>query len=107
MGVQMEPSPHKGRIRAAKAGLTATQPISTGVQPATIPRKVHEIVLRHTDEAMTPISPNRKQRGCSTQAKANPKTISPMIRGRVFCGGAIRLDGKARLDVLVIRASTL
>src|SRR4030043_264566 len=100
MGVQMATSPHRRRIVVLNAGLMANQPISTGLQPATIPRKVHEIVLRHTDEAMTPIRPNRKQSGCNIQAKANPTTISPMISGRTFCGGGIRFEGRARLDVL-------
>ncbi len=83
----------------------ANQPTRTGLQPATIPRKVQEIVFRHTAEDTTPIAPNIKQSGCKYHAITSDNTMSVTIRGRAFCGGYIRFDGNTLSRVLFILAS--
>jgi hypothetical protein len=105
MGIQIATRQEMSAISKSKNGFIANQPMRTGLQPATIPRKVQEIVLRHIAEDTIPINPTTKQSGCNIQAKTSAIIISPKISGKAFCGGVIRPEAKARSLVLSILAS--
>ena len=64
----------------------ANQPMSTGTQPAIIPRKTSREVFRHSAAAMTPMAPNMKHQGLTSQAKVSPITIRAIINGSDFSG---------------------
>ena len=62
----------------------AYQPINIGALPAIMPKKVHDIVLRHTAEATTPTMPMKKHIGDKIQASARPIKMSDQGQGQRF-----------------------
>ncbi len=62
MGIQKATSKQINNILLSNSGFMANQPISTGLQPAIMPKKTHDTdVLRHTAEATVPTKPKKKQ----------------------------------------------